>query len=151
MTVQLELVTSLRAEPAVAFDLSLDVGAHASSMAQSRERIVGGRRSGVLREGESVTWRARHLGIPWTMTSEVTEWDRPHRFVDEQSRGPFRSFRHEHLFVVSEGGCEMTDRITLRAPLGPLSIVAERAVLARYMRRLIEARNTWLKAALEAG
>jgi ligand-binding SRPBCC domain-containing protein len=32
------------------------------------------------------------------MTSRITEWSRPERFVDEQVRGPFAAFRHEHLF-----------------------------------------------------
>ena len=40
--------------------------------------------------------------ITWTMTSTITEWDRPRRFVDEQRKGPFKSFRHEHLFGAVE-------------------------------------------------
>jgi hypothetical protein len=79
------------------FDLSLDIDAHLASMSASeeRDRWCDRRRD---RAGETVTWRARHFGIWFTMTSRIAALDRPARFVDEQTRGPFRSFRHEHVF-----------------------------------------------------
>jgi hypothetical protein len=77
--------------PEQAFDLSLDVEAHTGSMARSRERVIRGVMHGRLGLDDQVTWRARHFGLPWTMTSKVTEWDRPNRFVDEQVAGPFAS------------------------------------------------------------
>ena len=33
------------------------------------------------------------------MTPQITEYDRPVRFVDEQMRGPFRTFRNTHTFI----------------------------------------------------
>lgn len=73
-------------------------------MSDSNERAIDGVTTGHIGLGESVTWRARHFGTPFTMTSRVIELDRPRRFVDEQMRGPFRSFQHEHLFVAADGG-----------------------------------------------
>ncbi len=52
-----------------------------------------------------------HFRIPFTMTSRVTELERPHRFVDEQVRGPFRSFHHEHIFEPFDNATLMIDRI----------------------------------------
>ena len=40
--------------------------------------------SGIIGLGETVTWRSRHLGVTWTMTTLISEMDRPHRFVDRQ-------------------------------------------------------------------
>jgi ligand-binding SRPBCC domain-containing protein len=57
-----------------------------------------------------------HFGLPFTMTSRITELERPVRFVDEQVRGPFRRFRHEHLFEAAGGDTVMIDRITFAAP-----------------------------------
>ena len=59
---------------------------------------------------ETVTWRARHFGITWTMTTTISELDRPTRFVDCQLRGPFKEFIHEHTFVPVDGGTHVTDR-----------------------------------------
>jgi ligand-binding SRPBCC domain-containing protein len=75
------------------------------------------------------------------MTSAVTELERPTRFVDEQVRGPFRRFRHEHRFTQTDDGTELIDEIHFEAPLGPLGRIAERLVLERYLRQLIVTRN----------
>jgi hypothetical protein len=42
---------------------------------------------GVMKLGDTVTWQARHFGIPFRMTSAITEYEHPGRFVDEQLRG----------------------------------------------------------------
>ena len=136
--------TLIPVPPDEAFDLSLSIDAHLGSMSDSGERAVGGVTRGVIGLGEFVTWRARHFGVTWTMTSAITEWERPIRFVDEQQRGPFKSFRHEHRFVPSEGGTMLHDDVRFVAPLGPLGLVAERLVLKRYLPHLIDVRNEFL-------
>jgi ligand-binding SRPBCC domain-containing protein len=140
--------TELLGPPEQAFNLSLAVEAHTGSMSNSGERAVRGVTRGQLRLGEEVTWRARHFGLVWTMTSKITEWDRPCRFVDEQVDGPFATFRHEHVFTPVAGGTSMLDRVTFSAPFGLLGRAAERMLLERYLRRLIQARNAYLKARL---
>jgi ligand-binding SRPBCC domain-containing protein len=149
MTVRFDHETFIEAPAEIAFDLSLDVDVHRSSMSASNERAVAGVTTGRICFGETVTWRATHFGIPFTMTSKVTALERPHRFVDEQVRGPFRSFRHEHLFDAVAGGTRMVDRVGFDAPLGPIGRLAERAALATYLERLIAVRGDHLKAAAE--
>jgi hypothetical protein len=127
-----------------AFDLSLSIDAHMASFEHSGERAVGGVTAGMIGLGEFVTWRARHFGITWTMTSTITEWDRPHCFVDEQRKGPFKSFRHVHVFEPVEHGTRLLDHVEFEAPFGVLGRVAERLVLDRYLRHLIDVRNTFL-------
>lgn len=129
-----------------AFDLSLSIDVHLGSFEESGEQAVDGVTAGLIGLGEFVTWRARHFGITWTMTSTITEWDRPHRFVDEQRKGPFKSFRHEHVFEPHEHGTQLIDHVEFEAPLGVLGRVAERLVLARYLRHLIDVRNEFLVA-----
>ena len=131
-------------DPETAFDLSLSIDVHLGSFEHSGERAVDGVTAGVIGLGEFVTWRARHFGITWTMTSTITEWDRPRCFVDEQRKGPFKSFRHEHLFEPVEHGTRLLDHVEFEAPLGVLGRAAERLVLARYLRHLIDVRNTFL-------
>jgi len=72
------------------------------SMATSGERAIDGVTTGIIGLGETVTWRARHFGITWTMTTTISELDRPNRFVDRQRRGPFEEFIHEHTFAPVE-------------------------------------------------
>ncbi len=136
----------LPVEPDDAFDLSLSIDAHLGSFEGSDERAVAGVTSGVIGLGEFVTWRARHFGITWTMTSTITEWERPLRFVDEQRKGPFKSFRHEHRFRAVDSGTELCDHVEFEAPFGVVGSAVERLYLSRYMRHLIDVRNTYLVA-----
>jgi ligand-binding SRPBCC domain-containing protein len=73
------------------------------------------------------------------MTSEITALERPRHLVDEQVRGPFRSFRHEHRFETHDEQTVMTDVLTIASPV--LGRLAERWVLLPYLRRLIRQRN----------
>ena len=100
--------------------------------------------------GDEVTWAARHFGIPFRMTSHIVELDRPTRFVDEQVRGPFARFRHEHLFEVIEQGTRMTDAVEFDAPFGPVGDIAERLVLRAYLKKLIRSRADYLRRVAES-
>ena len=149
MTVCFELRTLIGASVDAVFDLSLSIDAHVGSMAESGERAVAGVTHGLIGLGEEVTWKARHFGLPFTMTSRITELERPLRFVDEQVRGPFRRFHHEHVFTADGESTVMVDRINFDAPLGPLGRIAERAVLSTYLPKLIQERNSYLKRIAE--
>ena len=148
--IEFGLRTEIAAPPEVVFAASLSVDAHLASMRSAGERAVAGVRSGRMALGDTVTWKARHFGVVWTMTSRITELTEPSWFVDEQQRGPFRSFRHEHGFEPTAGGTLMTDRIRFTAPVPVVGWVAERVVLGWYLRRLIRQRNSFL-AQLSAG
>jgi ligand-binding SRPBCC domain-containing protein len=89
-----------------------------------------------------VTFRARYFGIPWTLTSRVTEadWDPPYRFVDEQVRGPFRRFRHDHVFESAGAATRMTDTWTHELPWGVLGRLVDRLLVARTVRALLAER-----------
>lgn len=143
----------------VLFDRARSIDEHLGSMSDTRERAVAGLTSGLIGEGEEVTWEARHFGVLMRLSSRVTELAYPTRFVDEQVAGPFRSFRHEHVFSAVGvgagdagpaggvgGGSMMVDRVEFRAPFGVLGLIAERVVLRRYLRRLLEERGRYLAA-----
>lgn len=145
-----EVVTLIRSSPERVFDLELDTDAHSASLAASGETATTSTGRSTLALGDEVTFRARHFGRTWTMTSRVTEHDRPHRFVDEQAQGPFRRMRHEHLFeVVGDGLVRMTDRMTVEAPLGRLGGVVTRVALAPYLRRLLQTRAQHIRQLAE--
>ncbi len=145
------IVTEIAAPVEVCFDLSRSIDLHLESMIASGEQAVGGVTAGLIGADEEVTWVARHLGIRWRMTSRITAFDPPHRFVDEMVRGPFSFFRHEHLFVEQHGaGTRMTDVIEAGMGLGPLGPVADRAAIA-YLKRLIGIRNAAIRARAEGG
>ncbi|NIP83831.1 MAG: CDP-paratose 2-epimerase, partial [Gemmatimonadetes bacterium] len=83
-----------------------------------------------MREGLRIEYRVRPLGLPWRWVSEITVWDPPRRFVDEQVTGPYARWRHEHRFGITGGGTEVTDTVTYALPFGPIGRLAH-ALLVR--------------------
>lgn len=130
------------------FDRARNIDTHRASMANSREEAIAGRMTGLITLGEEVTWRAWHFGVPLRMASRITAMQAPEYFIDEQVRGPFKTFRHVHEFSEDQTGTTMIDRIEFQAPFGFLGQLAEKLVLANYLRRLIEQRNKHLAGEL---
>lgn len=139
----------IAAPVASVFALSLDPGLHVRSMARHDETMIEEPAGGAFSEGSTVTWRARHFGIPFRLRSLVFHIDAPHRFSDRQIAGPFGSFLHEHEFAEHPQGTLMRDTITFRSPFGPLGRLVDRLFLREYLRRLISERNDALAAELE--
>ena len=144
------LRTQVKAPPSRCFDLARDVDLHQRSTAASRERAVAGVTSGLLGLGDEVTWEATHFGVRQRLTSRITEFEPPRRFVDEMIRGAFRRFRHENQFLAVEGGTEMLDTFDYTSPLGPLGRLADILFLRQYMSRLLRRRNAYLKGEAES-
>jgi ligand-binding SRPBCC domain-containing protein len=126
------------------FDLARSIEAHVDSQKAAGERAVGGVTSGLIGDGQDVTWQARHFGVPLRMTSRITALDFPNSFTDEQVSGPFKSFRHVHEFEETATGSIMTDRVEFTAPFGILGRLVEDLVLRRYLQRLITNRGRFV-------
>ena len=132
------------------FDLARSIEAHTHSTSATGERAVGGKTSGLLSLGDSVTWQARHLGVRQKLTSRITAYERPNHFRDSMVSGAFAYFDHDHFFARSARGTVMRDVFEYRAPFGPLGRVAERLFLTAYMKRFLRRRMYELKRLSES-
>ncbi len=82
----------------------------------------------VMRQGARIDYRLRLRGIPFRWQSEITAWEPNVRFKDEQRRGPYKYWRHVHLFRESAGGTLVEDGVEYEVPCGPSAApVARRA------------------------
>jgi ligand-binding SRPBCC domain-containing protein len=135
----------------VVFDLARSIDLHLESTAQTNERAVAGRTSGLIGLGEEVTWEATHFCIRQRLTSKILQFDRPHHFRDSMVSGAFKRFDHDHHFVADGQGTVMTDTFDYTAPLGLLGRLADGMFLKRYMRNLLSQRNQIIKRVGESG
>ena len=93
-----------------------------------------------LRPGQLFHYRFHLFGVPVPWTTEITEVE-PTHFVDVQRRGPYRSFRHLHIFMPWHEGTMMIEHIEPDLTLDGLRMLAARnpvPVLPRERTRLIE-------------
>ena len=91
--------------------------------------------------GTLIDYRIRWRGIPLRWRTEIEVWEPPHRFVDLQVRGPYRLWRHQHLFVEQDDGTAVIDRVGY-APIG--GALAQRLVVARDVERIFAYRHAML-------
>lgn len=75
--------------------------------------------------GQIITYKVKPLlGIPLFWMTEITHVDPLRFFVDEQRRGPYALWHHQHHFKSVTGGTEMTDIIHYQLPFGFLGNLA---------------------------
>lgn len=89
-------------------------------------------------EGTTIDYSLRVHGIPLRWRSLISEWNPPHHFVDEQVRGPFRSWVHRHSFGEVEQGVEVRDRVEYSVPGGAL---VNRLFVKRDLNRIFDHRR----------
>ncbi|HEU4334452.1 MAG TPA: SRPBCC family protein [Candidatus Eisenbacteria bacterium] len=70
--------------------------------------------------GTRIDYRLRLHGIPIRWQSEITAWEPMRMFVDEQRRGPYRTWIHTHRFTAKNGGTLVEDEVRYDVPGGAL-------------------------------
>lgn len=100
-----------------------------------------------MREGAVIDYRISLHGLPMKWRTLITLWEPPFRFVDEQVRGPYRYWRHEHTFEETSEGTLMGDRVEYATPFGAFS---DRLLVRRQLRRIFDYRAVVMKDLFQA-
>jgi ligand-binding SRPBCC domain-containing protein/N-acetylglutamate synthase-like GNAT family acetyltransferase len=98
-----------------------------------------------MRRGALINYRLRLHGVPLRWRSEITTYDPPHRFVDEQRHGPYRLWHHEHAFTATDLGTLIEDRVRYRVPGGGL---AHALLVRRDLERIFRFRQQQVRVKL---
>lgn len=85
--------------------------------------------------GQIISYKVKPLaGIAVSWTTEITHIVKEKMFVDQQIKGPYKLWHHQHHFKSIDGGTEMTDIVHYRLPLRLVGELAHSIV----KRKLVE-------------
>lgn len=91
-----------------------------------------------MKAGTQIRYRLRLHGLPLRWESEITAWEPPHHFVDEQRTGPYRRWIHEHQFLEYQGGTTVRDTVHYSVTGGEL---VRRMLVAPDLNKIFELRR----------
>ena len=93
-------------------------------------------------EGLMIEYTVRPmLGIPMNWITEIKTVKKHSFFVDEQRKGPYKIWHHEHHFKEVEGGVEMTDIVSYELPLGFLGRLMHPILVKNKLKEIFDYRR----------
>ena len=100
-------------------------------------KIISQNHGEKLYSGQEIKYKVRPvLDIPLYWITEIKDVTPPAYFMDEQRKGPFSIWQHQHFFKAIEGGVEMTDIVLYKAPFGVLGELANVLFIKRQLRNI---------------
>lgn len=147
---KIHLETLIHADIHQVFDLARDIGLHQKSTFRTDEKAIAGRISGLIEKDETVTWKARHLGVMQTLTTKIVAMQKPYHFTDVMLQGAFRSMKHQHLFRQEGKNTIMTDIFEFESPFGIIGKIFNALFLRNYMKKFLLERNRLIKSTAES-
>jgi len=145
----IQLTTKIKAPIQIVFDTARDIDLHQKSVATSNEKAIAGVTTGLINEGETVTWRGKHFGFYLTHKTRITKMDFYDYFLDEMEEGKFKSFKHQHLFKEENGITVMKDYLEYETPYGIFGELFDILLLEKHLTNFLLARNKILKETAE--
>jgi len=94
-----------------------------------------------MRVGTLIDYTIGWLGLTMRWTTLITAYDPPHRFVDEQLKGPYSFWHHTHSFAEKDGVTVMTDTVRYALPFGVVGALAHALVVRRQVEHIFEYRT----------
>jgi ligand-binding SRPBCC domain-containing protein len=79
-------------------------------------------------------------GVYLTVENEITAFEPPSFFTDEQRQGPLGKWAHTHRFEEIPGGTRVLDHIEFAAPTGMLGLLVTEAMIANELEGAFEYR-----------
>ncbi len=98
-----------------------------------------------MKPGALIDYRIKVRGLPMRWRTRISVWEPPHRFVDEQLKGPYRMWIHEHTFRAVDGGTEVGDFVRYRVPGWILEPVLHRIFVGPDVERIFRYRQEILE------
>lgn len=98
--------------------------------------------AGEIYPGQIITYKVSPLfNIKMFWMTEITHVIPKNMFVDEQRKGPYKIWHHEHLFEENESGTMMTDIVHYEPPMLFLGNIANSLFINRQLNDIFNYRS----------
>lgn len=94
-----------------------------------------------MKEGTLIDYTVGWMGVRMHWRTLITKYSEPECFIDEQLRGPYLMWHHEHRFREIEGGTEMADVVHYVLPFGVIGRLAHWVLIRRQLRAIFDYRE----------
>jgi ligand-binding SRPBCC domain-containing protein len=98
-----------------------------------------------MRRDAIIEYRLRLFGLPFAWRTRIAHWAPEVAFVDEQLRGPYRMWVHEHRFREVDGGTEVEDEVRYALPLRPVGELVQ-PLIRRQLEGIFDFREEAIRA-----
>lgn len=95
-----------------------------------------------MEAGTLIDYRLKVRGLPLKWRTRINVWNPPYCFVDEQLRGPYRRWIHEHTFKECDGGTLASDHVKYAVPF---DLLLHRTFVGPDIRRIFRFRTESLR------
>ncbi len=104
-----------------------------------------------MKVGTLIDYRIRLSGIPMRWRTRIAIWEPPHRFVDDQLRGPYLRWWHQHTFTAEGSKTRMRDRVEYRVPGGPFEPLIHKLFVRPQIEAIFDYREKTIRKLFGAG
>lgn len=105
-------------------------------------RIISTHHGESIYAGQIIEYKVRPLaGISVYWMTEITHVKPGEYFIDEQRKGPYSFWHHQHHFRQINGGIEMTDIVHYRLPFGFIGRIVNTLLVRKKLGNIFQYRK----------
>nr|MBN2278685.1 SRPBCC family protein [candidate division Zixibacteria bacterium] len=98
-----------------------------------------------MKEGTVIDYNIRVMGFKWHWKSIISHYEPPYKFVDEQLKGPYKSWHHTHMFIEKPGGTLVIDEVRYAIINSPLDSIMHVLYIKKRLNEVFDYRMRKLK------
>jgi len=98
-----------------------------------------------IEQGTLIRYRIRLHGIPMYGQTEISAWNPPHNFVDDQKKGPYKRWHHTHTFEAHGNRTKVIDDVEYALPFGVLGRMVHAVKVRPDVERIFEYRRAQIE------
>lgn len=77
-----------------------------------------------IKKGALIEYQLKLFGLKFAWLTQISEWNPPDVFVDEQLKGPYKYWHHTHRFYQENGNTVIEDEVKYKLPFYPFGELA---------------------------